>query len=157
MSQAQFCSRSLPALSEVSQWVRRVLPGSHARSLEEVTAELRAIPGNDEEEMFAKHPDEQIVPLDPQSHVVWSPSTWHATEMQPVAGATSPRRAIGWNLGVAGRHGTRDAEAVKLVFDGEWQEWPEARQKLFGVFEEEQSDGDAEDAERMRSGGAARL
>ena len=53
--------------------MHRVLPGSHARSLEEVTAELRAIPGNDEEEMFAKHPDEQIVPLDPESHVVWSP------------------------------------------------------------------------------------
>ncbi len=134
----------------------RVLPGSHLRNLAEVTAELRAIPGNEERQMFERHPEEQIVPLDPESHVVWSPSMWHATELQVTPNA--PRRAIGWNFGVEGKHQTRDAAAVKLIFGGEWQQWPEARQKLFGVFgDKECSDSSVPDASRMRSKGIARL
>ena len=119
----------------------RVLPGSHLRSFEEVTAELRAIPGNEEGEMFAPHPEELTVPLDPESHVIWSPSVWHATELQPSPDA--PRRTIGWNYGVAGKTRTRDAAAVKFIFDGVWQKWSQARQKLFGVYDEEAGSDDA--------------
>jgi len=70
----------------------------------------------------------------------WNPTTWHATEVQSVA---MRRRAIGWNYGVFGGKpgggGTRlrDAAAVKYVFAGEWEGWPEARKRLWGLLEPE--------------------
>ena len=113
----------------------RVLPRSHERPRAEVEAELAALLGDAEkgQHVHAPHPDEVAVALDAATTLIWNPTTWHATEAQR-GGAT--RRALGWNYGVRGASRSRDAEAVRLVFAGEWEAWPEARQKLWGVWEE---------------------
>jgi hypothetical protein len=139
----------------------RLLPGSHLRPRAEVEAELAALhppeppppppPPAREKVCYAAHPQEVLVGLDASRTLVWNPSTWHATERQPQhSGRRTPaaaqpgaparsRRALSWNYGVRGVSRARDAEAVRCVFsEGEWRAWPEARQKLWGVWEEEE-------------------
>jgi hypothetical protein len=86
--------------------------------------------------VYAQHPDEVALVLDRETTLVWNPTTWHATEPQQPG---TRRRAFGWNYGVRGA-GTRvrDAAAVRYVFDGEWESWPEARKQLWGVDEAEE-------------------
>ena len=108
-------------------------PGSHRASTQSETgAELRAADGNPADgDMHATHPDELLVPLTPESTLVWTPATWHAT----TANGPGKRRSVGWNYSAAAP--TRDAAAVKLIFGDEVMEWDEARQRLWGVFEEQ--------------------
>ena len=113
----------------------RVLPGTHLREREEVYEELKQIEiatgiHNEEPEMcFAKHPHEVEVRLDPRWTLVWTPSCWHATGEKTVAG---PRRAMAWNYYTAGGR-KRDLEAVKRIFDEEWEGWPDQRKRLWGL------------------------
>ncbi|MGY8825449.1 MAG: hypothetical protein ACKVJG_16175 [Candidatus Latescibacterota bacterium] len=79
---------------------------------------------------FARHPHEVEVHLDPRWTLVWNPSTWHATGVKTKAG---PRRALSWNYFPAGGC-RRDSEAVKYLFDGQWQAWSPARQKIWGLI-----------------------
>ena len=81
--------------------------------------------------MHAAHPDELLVPLTPESALVWTPATWHAT----TANGPGKRRSVGWNYSAAAP--TRDAAAVRLIFGAEVKEWDVARQRLWGVFEEQ--------------------
>ena len=46
------------------------------------------------------------------------------------------RRTVGWNYGRRGVDKARDGEAVKWVFGGEWESWPQARKQLWGLEEE---------------------
>ena len=77
----------------------RVLPGTHARPREEVEEELRQIEiatGQYDEMpecLFAKHPREVEVILDPRWSLVWTPSCWHATGVK-TAGRPAPRHGV---------------------------------------------------------------
>ncbi len=114
----------------------RVLPGSHLRSTTEVEEELRQLElatGQHDRPprmMFARHPHEVEVVLDPRWSLVWTPSCWHATGVKTAAG---PRRAMGWNYFPPGGR-KRDLEAVKHVFAGEWEGWGEERKRLWGLI-----------------------
>ena len=113
----------------------RVLPGTHVRSRDEMTEEIRQIEiatGTHDEmpdKCFAKHPAEVEVRLDPRWTLVWTPSCWHATGEKTAAG---PRRAMAWNYYPAGGR-TRDLEALKRIFDGEWEGWSVERKRLWGI------------------------
>jgi len=113
----------------------RVLPGTHLRSREAVAEEIRQVEiatGTHDEApdlCFAKQPGEVEVKLDPRWTLVWTPSCWHATEEKTAAG---PRRAMAWNYYPAGGR-TRDVEALKRMFDGEWEGWPDERKRLWGL------------------------
>lgn len=113
----------------------RVLPGTHLRPKDEVLEELRQIEiatgtHNEPPDLcFARHPAEVEVRLDPRWTLVWTPSCWHATGEKTAAG---PRRAMAWNYYPAdGR--TRDLEALKRIFDGEWEAWSDDRKRLWGI------------------------
>lgn len=112
----------------------RVLPGSHLRSFEEMAAEFNRLDPAAKGKVYATHPDEVEVALDRGSTLVWTPTTWHATELQRTA---KSRRAFGWNFNEHKR-GThmRDLAAVKYVFAGEWEKWPQARQRLWGLLDD---------------------
>ena len=88
--------------------------------------------GNDPTgKMFAQSPHEVEVPLDTTTTLIWNPTTWHATTAN---GATGRRRTVGWNYGRRGAGGrVRDREAVKWVFAGVWENWSEARKRLWGL------------------------
>lgn len=111
----------------------RILPGSHLRPKAEVAEELKQIEiatgkHNTEPNLcFAKHPDEVEVQLDPRWTLVWTPSCWHATGEKTAAG---PRRAMAWNYYPAGGR-ARDVNAVRNIFDGEWEGWPDVRKQLW--------------------------
>ena len=137
----------------------RVLPGSQHQPYEAVAAELQALeaeaagghsdPAPDGKQkkkpnqMYARHPQE--LPLDPGSTLIWNPSCWHATTPNSAQGR---RRTVGWNYGRSCRPGhcddrgarTRDREAVKWVFAGQWEGWPEARQRLWGLLGQEEKE-----------------
>lgn len=112
----------------------RVLPGTHVRSREEVEEELRQIEiatgQHDEmpELLFASHPREVEVILDPRWTLVWTPSCWHATGVKTAAG---PRRAMAWNYFPSGGR-KRDVEALKYVIEG-WGDWSDERKRLWGL------------------------
>jgi len=114
----------------------RVLPGSQCRGGEEMAEEFKqlelATGAHDSEPTlsFARHPHEVEVHLNPRWTLVWNPSTWHATGKKT---ATGPRRAMSWNYFPAGGR-RRDSEAVKYIFDGQWQDWSPARQNLWGLI-----------------------
>ena len=123
----------------------RVLPGSQLRTREDVTAELRenedatdldnSMTDQGEGGLAAPHPAEVLVPLDGTQTLIWTPVTWHATERQPAGGG--PRRAFGWNYGRRGAGGRkRDAAAARHIFP-DWQDWPDARKRLWGLDEDE--------------------
>ena len=113
----------------------RVLPGSQKRQKDEVQCELMQLElatGRHDvkpELCFAEHPSETEVVLDPRFTLVWTPSCWHATGIKTAAG---PRRAFGWNYFPKGGR-KRDTEAVKHIFNGEWQEWTKERKQLWGI------------------------
>ncbi len=115
----------------------RVLPGSHQRQGEEVQEELLQLElatGQHEElpELcFARHPHEVEVMLDPRWTLVWTPSCWHATGVKQAAG---PRRAMGWNYFPPGGR-RRDVEALKYLFEAEWEGWSDERKRLWGLME----------------------
>ena len=75
-------------------------------------------------------PHEVEVVLDPRWNLVWTPSCWHATGVKTAPG---PRRAISFNYFPAGGR-KRDLEAVKLL-GAAWEEWPEARRRLWGLLD----------------------
>lgn len=114
----------------------RVLPGSQHRSREEVEAELLQLElatGTHDEvptHCFARHPSEVEVVLDPRWTLVWTPSCWHATGVKTAAG---PRRAMGWNYFPPGGR-KRDLAALKHLHP-DWPDWPEARQRLWGLVD----------------------
>ena len=114
----------------------RVLPGTHLRPRDEVLEGIRQVEiatgtHNDEPDLcFAKQPGEVEVRLDPRWTLVWTPSCWHATGEKTAAG---PRRAMAWNYYPAGDR-TRDLEALKRIFDGEWEGWSDERKKLWGII-----------------------
>lgn len=114
----------------------RVLPGTHVRSREEVREELRQIEiatgqhNEMPELLFARHPHEVEVVLDPRWTLVWTPSCWHATGVKTAAG---PRRAMAWNYFPPGGR-KRDVEALKYVVEG-WEDWAEERKRLWGIVE----------------------
>jgi len=114
----------------------RVFPGTHVRPREEVLEELRQIElatgQHDEmpELLFAKHPHEVEVVLDPRWTLVWTPSCWHATGVKTAAG---PRRAMAWNYFPPGGR-KRDVDALKAVVEG-WEDWSEERKKLWGLMD----------------------
>ena len=114
----------------------RVLPGSKKRSHEDMLEEFKQLElatGQHREEpelFFARHPHEVEVHLDPHWTLVWNPSTWHATSEKVAPG---PRRAMSWNYFPAGGR-RRDSEAVKFIYDGQWQKWPRERQRLWGLI-----------------------
>jgi hypothetical protein len=114
----------------------RVVPGSQHRERSEMLEEFKQLElatGAHEREpelYFARHPQEVEVHLDPRWTLVWNPSTWHATAEKTIPG---PRRAMSWNYFPAGGR-KRDSEAVKYIFDGEWQHWPEARMRLWALI-----------------------
>jgi ectoine hydroxylase-related dioxygenase (phytanoyl-CoA dioxygenase family) len=114
----------------------RVLPGTHLRSREEVSEELKQIEiatgthDEDPEMCFAAHPAEVEVMLDPRWTLVWTPSCWHATGEKTAAG---PRRAMAWNYYPAGGR-TRDLESLKQIFNREWEEWSDDRKRLWGLY-----------------------
>lgn len=113
----------------------RVLPGTHVMSREEVEEELRHIEiatgQHDEmpELLFASHPREVEVILDPRWTLVWTPSCWHATGVKTAAG---PRRAMAWNYFPSGGR-KRDVEVLKYVIEG-WEDWSDDRKRLWGLM-----------------------
>jgi hypothetical protein len=102
----------------------RLLPGSAGRPRQEVEKELRAL-------SVAQHPDEVKVALDTSTTLVWNPATWHTITVNDDAGSC---RTVGWSYRwrEAGRRAP-NGEAVKWVFAGEWEAWPESRKKLWGL------------------------
>ena len=114
----------------------RVLPGSHVRERDEVMEELRQVElatGQHDtmpDHLFARHPHEIDVVLDPRWTLVWTPSCWHATGVKTGAG---PRRAMAWNYYPPGGR-KRDVEALKYVFGEEWEGWTENRKQLWGLL-----------------------
>lgn len=116
----------------------RLLPGSMARPREEVLEELRQIElaggqcDSVPELLFARHPAEVEVHLDPRWTLVWNPSTWHATGVKRSPGR---RRAMSWNYFPAGGR-NRDREAVTFFFADEWAGWSAQRQQLWGLHEQ---------------------
>ena len=115
----------------------RVLPGSHLRSYEEVAEEIDRLNPSTKGKVYSDHPAEVEVALDRASTLIWNPTTWHATGKQRTPTA---RRAFGWNYGVRQR-GTRlrDVAALKYVFAGEWEQWPQERQRLWGLLDDLES------------------
>ena len=115
----------------------RVLPGTHVMSREEVEEELRHIEiatgQHDEmpELLFASHPREVEVILDPRWTLVWTPSCWHATGVKTAAG---PRRAMAWNYFPSGGR-KRDVEALKYVIEC-LGGWSDDRKGLWGLWRE---------------------
>lgn len=113
----------------------RILPGSHRRPREEIWEELLQLEiatGQHDvppTEIYAQHPAEVEVILDPRWTLVWTPSCWHATGVKTAAG---PRRAMGWNYFPPGGR-KRDSEALKYIFAGEWENWSEERKRLWGL------------------------
>ncbi len=114
----------------------RVLPGTHLKARDEVYEELKQVEiatGTHDKEpamCFAAHPAEVEVRLDPRWTLVWTPSCWHATGEKTAAG---PRRAMAWNYYPEdGR--TRDLEALKRIFFGEWEGWSDERKRLWGLL-----------------------
>lgn len=113
----------------------RVLPGSHLRTEEEVWEELLQLEiatGQHDllpKELYARHPSEVEVLLDPRWTLVWTPSCWHATGIKTAAG---PRRAMGWNYFPAGGR-KRDSEALKYIFADELDGWSDERKQLWGL------------------------
>ena len=115
----------------------RVLPGSHVRSREEMREELtqleiatgqyKTLP----DQLFARHPHEVEITLDPHWALIWTPSCWHATGVKTAAG---PRRAMAWNYFPPGGR-QRDTAAVRHIYGGGWAQWPEARQRLWGLID----------------------
>ena len=111
----------------------RILPGTHLRPREEVREELMQVElatGQHDvppKRLFARHPQEVEVVLDPRWTLVWTPSCWHATGVKTAAG---PRRAFGWNYYPSGGR-ARDVEAVKHVFVRVWETWSEGRKRLW--------------------------
>ena len=73
---------------------------------------------------------EQLCFLDPRWTLVWTPSCWHATGVKTAAG---PRRAMGWNYFPPGGR-KRDLAALKHLHP-DWPDWPEARQRLWGLVD----------------------
>ncbi|MCZ6633743.1 MAG: phytanoyl-CoA dioxygenase family protein, partial [bacterium] len=114
----------------------RVLPGSHVRERDEVMEELRQVElatGRHDtmpDHLFAQHPHEMEVVLDPRWTLVWTPSCWHATGVKTGAG---PRRAMAWNYYPPGGR-TRDVEALKYVFGERWEGWTADRKQLWGLL-----------------------
>ncbi len=116
----------------------RVLPGTHLVSKEMVNEDLMQIelatgrhnisPDN----MYARHPHEVEVILDPRWALVWTPSCWHATGVKTAEG---PRRAMSWNYFPKGGR-KRDTEAVKYIYSGQWPDWSIERQRLWGMVED---------------------
>jgi hypothetical protein len=115
----------------------RVLPGSHHRDRDDVATELQQLElatgahDHEPQKCFARHPDELQIILDPRWTLLWTPSCWHATGPNR---SGAPRRAFGWNYGPAGAQ-CRDVAAVKHVYADQWQSWPEARQRLWGLLD----------------------
>lgn len=115
----------------------RVLPGSHLCAKEKVWEELLQLEiatGQHDlppKELYAKHPAEVEVLLDPRWTLVWTPSCWHATGIKTAAG---PRRAMGWNYFPAGGR-KRDSEALKYIFADELENWSDERKQLWGLLD----------------------
>jgi ectoine hydroxylase-related dioxygenase (phytanoyl-CoA dioxygenase family) len=99
----------------------RLLTG---RPRQEVEKELRAFG-------VAQHPDEAKAPLNTSTTLVWNPATWHTTTVNDDAGSCW---TVGWSYRrrEAGRRAP-NSEAVKWVFAGEWEGWPESRKRLWGL------------------------
>ena len=116
----------------------RVLPGTHLVPKEIVTEDLMQIElatgqhNTSPDKMFARHPHEVEVVLDPRWTLVWTPSCWHATGIKTAAG---PRRAMAWNYFPKGGR-KRDTEAVKFIYADQWAEWSRERQRLWGIGED---------------------
>jgi hypothetical protein len=114
----------------------RVLPGSQHRQRDEVATELLQLElatgthDDQPEHCFARHPHEVEVVLDPRWTLVWTPSCWHATGVKTAAG---PRRAMAWNYYPSGGR-TRDVAALRHLLPA-WEDWPAARQRLWGLID----------------------
>jgi len=115
----------------------RILPASHLRAREEVAEELRQLElasGTHDVEpdsCFARHPEEVEVHLDPRWTLVWTPSAWHATGLKTAAG---PRRAMAWNYFPRGGR-RRDVEALKYLYEDQWENWTEERKRLWALID----------------------
>ena len=115
----------------------RVLPGSHRRPNEDVWEELLQLEiatGQHDvppKMVYARHPAEVEVILDPLWTLVWTPSCWHATGVKIAAG---PRRAMGWNYFPPGGR-KRDQKSLKYIFADEWKSWGEERKALWGLLD----------------------
>ena len=132
------------AVGKVQPSIRRegfsTTPGvtwSDVGALEDVREELRQLElaggacAHAPELLFARHPHEVEVRLDPRWMLVWNPSTWHATGVKTAEGR---RRAMSWNyFPVGGRK--RDSEALKYFYAREWAQWSSARQRLWGLVD----------------------
>ena len=49
------------------------------------------------------------------------------------------RLTVGWSYVRRGEGRARDLRAVRWVFAGEWEDWTDARKKLWGLDEEDES------------------
>jgi hypothetical protein len=113
----------------------RVLPGTQDQPrvmIQEDLQQLELATGRHDvhpKGLFARHPHEVELILDPRWTLVWTPSCWHATGEKTAAG---PRRTICWNYYPPnGRH--RDREALKSILNGQWQSWTQERKHLWGL------------------------
>ena len=116
----------------------RILPGTHLVPRDEMLEDLTQIElatgqhDNMPDQMFARHPHEVEVVLDPRWTLVWTPSCWHATGVKRAAG---PRRTIAWNYFPKGGR-KRDLAALKEIHAAKWSGWTYARQKLWGIIDD---------------------
>jgi ectoine hydroxylase-related dioxygenase (phytanoyl-CoA dioxygenase family) len=113
----------------------RMIPSSHLREREEVHEELlelelagapNQIPP---EKLYVHHPQETSINLDPRLALLWTPNCWHSTHQKTSAG---PRRVITWHYFAPG-FSNPFQNAVLHMLEGEWQNWPQARQELWGL------------------------
>lgn len=86
---------------------------------------------------FGHHPEEVVVALRPGRTLVWTTQLMHATEIQAGPG---PRRVVEFRFRAADGPASKrslvrsPADAVPHVFPG-WQDWTDARKRLWGVGE----------------------
>ena len=113
----------------------RLLPGTHTQprdKMQEELLQLELATGRHDahpKELYARHPQEVELILDPRWTLIWTPSCWHATGEKTGAGL---RRTICWNYyPPGGRH--RDRDILKQILDGKWQDWQEERKQLWGL------------------------
>ena len=132
---AQVSFRTALDLHDTPNAPLRVLPGTHIREREEVQEEfmqLELASGAHDGRpayCFARHSNEVEVKLDPRWTLVWTPSCWHATGVKTSRG---PRRAMAWNYYPAGGR-KRDREALKHIFEEDWEGWTDERKRLWGL------------------------
>jgi ectoine hydroxylase-related dioxygenase (phytanoyl-CoA dioxygenase family) len=80
--------------------------------------------------LYARHPDEVELVLDPRWVLVWNVSMWHATGPNVSGGR---RRSIGWNYVSQPDERYRMWAAYEHLFPGRMESWPEERKRLWAL------------------------